>query len=730
MDQAEIRPKVLVIDDDDVARLLTVRSLEELGFSITEADCGERGVSAFRGEPPDLVLLDALMPGLDGFETCSRLRALPGGEHVPVLMLTGLDDEGSICRAYEAGATDFFVKSDHWTLLVQRIRYLLRASSTHSELIKSRAKEARAQRIARLGHWEWDVARQTCIASEECFRLMGRPASQLAMPETQFFGHLHKDDRAWVESIIAGTLRDGSLAQLECRMVAEDESIHTVHLEFEAERDVNGIVARVQGVIQDITERKRTEDQIRVLANFDGLTGLSNRNLFAEQFGCAINRAQRDSTCVVLLTIDLDRFKQINDTLGHGAGDQLLMETGLRLNQAIRDGAIRSSHADLVGRLGGDEFAVMLTGLADLNDAEAAAEHLMAAVRKPIRLAGQDVISSAAVGISGFPRDGDNPEQLLQCADIAMNAAKASGKNAMQVYKSGLNAVSRGRLALEQALHKALERKELIMYYQPQIDTQLCKIVGAEALMRWQHDGRLVQPGEFISIAEDTGLIIPFGEWAINHVVGQNRVWVDMGFEPLLVAVNIPGSHFERGNFVALVKEILARQCVKPEFLELEITETSLMGNLTSTLPVLDQLTEFGIKLSVDDFGTGYSSLSYLKRLPIDTLKIDGSFVRELHNGSDNEAIVAAIIAMAKSLNLRVIAEGVETYEQVTLLNAYGCHTMQGYYFSRPIPAADFARFRLEYGDQNPLPKVKPWVAGSSSASSARQLVRPGARIV
>jgi len=730
MDQAEIRPKVLVIDDDDVARLLTVRPLEELGFSVTEADCGERGVSAFRDAPPDLVLLDALMPGLDGFETCRRLRALSGGEHVPVLMLTGLDDEGSICRAYEAGATDFFVKSDHWTLLVQRIRYLLRASATHSELIKSRAKEARTQRIARLGHWEWDVARQTCIASEECFRLMGRPASHMPMPETQFFGHLHKDDRAWVESIIAGTLRDGGLAQLECRMVAEDESVHTVHLEFEAERDINGIVARVQGVIQDITERKRTEDQIRVLANFDSITGLSNRNLFAEQFGGAINRAQRDSTCVGLLWINLDRFKQINDTLGHAAGDELLMEIGQRLNQAIRDGAIRSSHADLVGRLGGDEFAVMLTGLAELNDAVAAAVHVMATLRKPIRLAGQDVISSAAVGIAGFPRDGDNPEGLLQCADIAMNAAKSSGKNAMQVYKPGLNAVSRGRLALEQALHKALERKELVMYYQPQIDTQLCKIVGAEALMRWQREGRLVQPGEFISIAEDTGLIIPFGEWAINHVVGQNRVWVDSGFEPLQLAVNIPGSHFERGNFLALIKEILARQRIGPEFLELEITETSLMRNLTSTLPVLDQLTEFGIRLSVDDFGTGYSSLSYLRRLPVDTLKIDASFVRELQNGSDNEAIVAAIIAMAKSLNLRVIAEGVETYEQMNLLNAYGCHTMQGYYFSRPIPAADFSRFRLEYGDQNPLPQVKPWVAGNSSVSAARLPVRPDTRIV
>jgi len=713
MDQAESRPNVLVIDDDDVARLLTVSSLEELGFDITEADCGERGLAMFRTQPPDLVLLDALMPGLDGFETCKQLRALPGGEHVPVLMLTGLDDEGSICRAYEAGATDFFVKSDHRTLLVQRIRYLLRANRTRNELARSRAKEARAQRIARLGHWEWDLAERRCVASEECFRLVGLPPSHSAIAQKQFFDYLHVDDREWVGAVLASTVSEGSMSQVECRLVSVDNTVRTVHLEFEAERGIDGCVSRVYGVVQDISDRKQTEEQIRMLANYDSLTGLPNRNLFCEQFAVAVDCARHSDSPVALLVVDIDNFKQINDTLGHAAGDQLLMEVGMRLNQSIRDHGTKTASTDMVARLGGDEFGIMLTRLPNRNSAETVARQVLSDLRKPMRLAGQECISSASIGVAAFPNDGDDAGTLLRFADIAKNAAKANGRNALQVYKPGLNVASKDRLALEHALHKALEHKELVMHFQPQVDTRLGKIVGAEALMRWLRDGRMVQPGDFISIAEETGLIFSFGEWAINNVVGQNRAWVDAGFEPLPIAVNIPGAHFERGNFVELVTEILKRQRILPKYLELEITETSLMRNLVSTLPTLDALTAVGISLSVDDFGTGYSSLSYLRRLPIDTLKIDASFVRELQKGSDNEAIVAAIIAMAKSLNLRVIAEGVETHEQMCLLHAYGCHVMQGFYFSKPLPAADFARFRCEYGDQKSLARTSVRSSGA-----------------
>lgn len=713
MNQVEIRPKVLTIDDDDGGRLMTVLNLEERGFAVTEADCGEQGIAAVQTERPDVILLDAMMPGMDGFEVCRRIRALPGAEHLPILMLTGLDDDNSISRAYDAGATDFFVKSDHWTLLVQRIRYLHRASRMRDELAESRNKEAWTQRIARLGYWEWDVARRSFLASEECFRLMGSPNALSSHPISmsvcdiaKLFQYVQADERLRVEGIVARILGESGSTQFECHLVGMDDAIRAVRLEIEVERSNDGAMSRVYGVIQDISERKRNEDQIRVLANYDSLTGLSNRRQFHEQLVSTIERARPDRSPVVLLFLDLNRLKHINDTLGYAAGDHLLTEIALRLNQSVRDRGLKGSSTDLVARLAGDQFAIMLTGLSGAGEAEAVARHVQSALCKPIAVGDHECVTSASIGIAAYPRDGDDADTLMRYADIAMNTAKTNGVNTLQVYRPGLNATSKERLLLEQALHKALDRNELVMYYQPQIDTRLGKIIGAEALMRWQCDGRLVPPGEFISIAEEIGLIVSFGEWALNNVMGRNRAWIDSGFEPMPIAVNIPGGQFECANFVDLVQEILTRQRIAPEYLELEITETSVMRNLATTLPVLDALTALGIRLSVDDFGTGYSSLSYLRRLPIDTLKIDASFVRDLQKGSDSEAIVAAIIAMAKSLDLRVIAEGVETHEQMCLLHAYGCHIMQGYYFSRPVPAADFARFRLEYGDQKVLPKA------------------------
>ena len=706
MNLADIRPRVLTIDDDDARRMLTVLTLEDRGFSVSEAEDGHQAIAALESARPDVILLDALMPGLDGFETCRKIRALSGTEHLPILMVTGLDDEDSIARAYAAGATDYFVKSDRWSLLAQRIHHLLWVGHMRDELAHTRAQEVRAQRIARLGHWEWDVVKRSFVASEECFRLIGLPVSHLSIPEAHFLRHVHVDDRVRVEEAAARTLVDSGIIRFDCRVVRTDRSLRTVHLEIEAERDAAGMVSRVYGVVQDITDRTHTEDLLRALANYDSLTGLANRQLFREQFTLAIERARSTLAPVALIFVDLDRLRQINNTLGHAAGDQWLREVATRIKESIHEQSLPGFGTDLVARVSGNEFAIMLTGLDSAGAAEAVAQKIQAALRKPIPLAGQECVTSASFGIAAYPRDGDDAETLMRYADIAINAAKASGMNALQVYKPKLDVASKYRLMLEQSLHQALGRKELVMHYQPQIDTRSGKIIGAEALMRWQCRDRLVPPAEFISIAEEIGLIAAFGEWAIDDVMGQNRGWIDAGMEPLPIAVNIPGCHFARSNFVELVQEILTRKRISPEYLELEITESTLMGNLVSTLPTLDALTALGIRLSVDDFGTGYSSLSYLRRLPLDTLKIDASFVRELQTGSDNETIVAAIIAMAKSLNLRVIAEGVETYEQMRLLQTHGCHIMQGYYFSKPIPAADFKRFRCGYDNKNTSPKA------------------------
>lgn len=711
MDQEQARPKVLVVDDNDEARLLTVLTLEERGFVIVEADCGEQALACLAADRPDVILLDALMPGMDGFETCRRIRSQPASANLPILMLTGLDDEGSISRAYEAGATDFFIKSNHWMLLAQRIRYLLRASRDRDELVQSRAKEASALRIAHLGYWEWNSDSRRFVASEECFRVVGRPAvpSAYAMDMSvcdmaQLLQHVHADDRVRVQNEVATALAGVDKAKFECGIIGVDDVLRSVRIEFEVERSTDGLVSRIHGVVQDLTERKTAEDRIRLLTDFDPLTGLPNRQQFNSQFARMLESAQRDSRQLALLCVDVDRLKKFNDTLGHSVGDQLLVAVASRLEQSIRERNAGHRGTDFVARLGSDEFVMLVQCNNGEADVQACSELVLATLRQPIRLVDQECITSASIGFAMFPDDGTDTETLMRHADIAKNAAKDNGRNTVVRYQRSLSGGTRDRLMLEQALHGALDRNELVMYYQPQVDMRLGKIIGAEALMRWQRDGKLVPPGDFINIAEEIGLIVPFGEWALDSVVAQNRRWINEGFDPLPVAVNVPGGHFERANLVGLIQDILKRHALAPEFLELEITETTLMGNLSSALSTLDTLTGLGMRLSVDDFGTGYSSLSYLRRLPIDTLKIDASFVRELLTSPDNEAIVTAIIGMARSLNLRVIAEGVETVEQLNLLRKFGCHIMQGYYFSRPIPAADFARYRREFVVQTSLP--------------------------
>jgi PAS domain S-box-containing protein len=716
---------VLLVDDDPVARLLTASALAERHWRVIEADGGAHALELFTANMPDVVVLDALMPELDGFLTCERLRRLPGGEHVPVLMLTGLDDESSIARAYEAGATDFFVKSTtQWTLLSERLRYMIRASRMREELAESRAKLTKAQRIARLGSWEWNIEARWVKLSEECFPIAGLPLQEEGLADWFVWSRVVEDERARIDMLFREALVGNGQLNFDCRIARPNGQVRIVHIEAEVDRGENGGAKAVHGVIQDITERRQAEDQIRQLANFDSLTGLPNRRFFRDQFSAALERARSNGAAVGVLFIDLDRFKQINDTLGHQVGDQLLREVAKRLFQCVREndtvargserpGAIEGvkppsigsptrtlaagsqsapvySNTNSVARLGGDEFTILLTDLADPSIIEAVAQRLMETMRKPFTFAGHELFVTSSIGLATYPADGNDVDTLLRKADIAMYAVKDSGRNGVLRFSSAMNTATAERWRLETALHRALERQELVLYYQPKINVVDGQVIGAEALMRWKRGGELVPPGEFITVAEESGLIVPITEWAVREVCQQMVRWSEAGMPPLPVSVNISGRHLQRANLVEPVQAALKGFKLDPRLLELELTETVLMHNLGNTLPLLQALKDLGVSISVDDFGTGYSSLSYLKRLPIDTLKIDRSFVRELETSPDNAAIVAAIIAMSKSLKLRVVAEGVETQGQMTRLFDQGCQLMQGFLFSPAVPGADF----------------------------------------
>lgn len=450
-------------------------------------------------------------------------------------------------------------------------------------------------------------------------------------------------------------------------------------------------------LVRVLLKRQASEDEIRYLAYFDSLTTLPNRASFKERLDLLLHETQEHNTTGAILFMDIDEFKRINDTLGHDVGDELLKQVSTRLtqqmrqNDAINRGSIIESK-NFVTRLGGDEFTLLLTDIKDEKSAGLVANRILEHISQPFNLKHHEVYVTSSIGIALFPRDGDNVEQLLKHADIAMYHAKNMGKNNYQFYLKQMSSHNEKRLDLELKLHQALENQEFQLHYQPQIDTANNKIVAAEALIRWQQsDLGMILPDDFISLAEETGQIFQIGEWVINEACRQNKAWQEAGLLPIRISVNLSSLQFMQEDLCKTIADILHKTQLKPEYLEIEITESIMMRNIEQTIAIIYELSDMGINVSVDDFGTGYSSLSYLKKFPLESLKIDRSFVLDIPEDNDDMMITSAIISMAKSLNLNVIAEGVESLEQVEFLKKHQCDLMQGYYFSRPVAADKFA---------------------------------------
>ena len=459
-----------------------------------------------------------------------------------------------------------------------------------------------------------------------------------------------------------------------------------------------GSIARVVAV-RDITERKRAEELINHMAYHDSLTTLPNRLLFNERLTSALHQARGKGQRLAVMFLDLDRFKLVNDTLGHGMGDKLLIGVASRIIDCL-------GPDDIVARMGGDEFTVLMH-IDDPQEAANASQMIIAALKEPFVIDGYELHTTTSIGISLYPEDGDDAQVLMRNADTAMYRAKDQGRNSYSYYDTAMNRLGIERLELENGLRYALEREELVVYYQPRLNLASGRIVGMEALVRWQHPVLgLVPPGRFIPLAEETGLIVPISEWVLETACKQTTKWLDSGYPPLQVAVNLSARQFQSPGLVERVDSILQESGLAPELLELEITESITMQDVDFTILTLRKLSDMGIHIAVDDFGTGYSSLSYLKNFPIHTLKIDQSFVRELHRDSYNAAIVNTVIYLAQNLNLKVIAEGVETEQQLAFLRDQRCDEMQGFLFSRPVPMDEFERLLQENMESAFLPLV------------------------
>ncbi len=682
------RGLVLVADDDPVMRLLMRQMLTQVGLDVIEAEDGVQALASYKHSGPDLVMLDVDMPAMDGFAVCREIRHQEVGGTVPIIMVTGGDELEAVTHAYEVGATDFISKPINWPILGHRVLYVLRASDAIARLriadAHNRAVLAAIPdtffRLNREGFYLDYEQGHDASAGFSLSDCVGSHIGDVLPPEIA--ARLLDKARA-----VLATQHIGSV---DYTLTHEDSTRH-----FEARLVATG-ADEVLGLVRDISERKRTEEQIRRLAYCDSLTGIPNRQAFLETLERELLRSKEHDKKFAVLFMDLDAFKRINDTLGHDVGDHLLKVVSERLRETIRpsDLVLRAEHefeasfgGSNLARLGGDEFTILIPDLERVEDALNVAHRVKEAMRRPFMIEAHEIFVTASIGISLYPEDGEDCNSLLKYADTAMYHAKNCGKNNAKLYSSSLTMEIMSHVKMEVGLRKALQNNELYLLYQPQIDVPSTQIVGVEALIRWRHPERgIISPTEFIPLAEETGLIVPIGEWVLRTACNQAKAWQNDGGRAIRMAVNLSAKQFKDENLMQIVLSALADTGLDARLLELELTEGTLMDDARATMVTLEQLRGIGVYLSIDDFGTGYSSMNYLKRFDVRALKIDKSFIAGLPQDTENAAITRAIIAMAHGLKMVVVAEGVETDEQLVMLEEYGCDMAQGYFLGHPSP--------------------------------------------
>lgn len=686
----------LFVDDSEADVQLIVETLARGGYApVYERVCTRVDlISALERKPWDIIVSDYSMPQFDGLEALAAVTEQ--GLDIPFLLISGAVGEETAVLAMKSGAHDYLMKDNLGRLVpvvrrelteknVRRSHRLAEANLRSSEALLNSIVNTAADGILMIdetGMLEFVNAAVERMFGWKPLELIGQNIDCL-MPTRHRNSH-----QQLISEIVQGNseLRIG--VGREVKAQRKNGDVFPIELSLGAMR-IDGRI-KYAGILRDITERKRADERILHLANYDELTGLPNRALFTQLLEQALSESKFAQKQVAVLFIDLDRFKLINDSLGHNSGDFVLRQIAKRLTEVLpRRGTI--------ARFGGDEFVVLMRDCGIPAEAASAAQKMLAAIAQLLQIEGNEYQLTASIGISAFPGDGENAQTILKHADVAMSRAKEQGKNNYQFYSSQMNKHSFERLVLERFLRHALEQGEFEVYYQPKINLVTGCVTGMEALLRWMQPAMgMISPVKFIPLAEETGLIVPIGAWVLRAACAQNRAWQLQGLPPLRVAVNLSARQFADDDLHAIIVSILAETELAPEFLELEITESVTMDNPEHAAALLHRLKALGISLAIDDFGTGYSSLSYLKKFPIDNVKIDRSFIMNIPDDEDDIAITKAVIAMAHSLRLKVIAEGVESERHATFLREQGCDEAQGYLFGKPMPADEFTQMMLQ----------------------------------
>ncbi|MDH5230237.1 MAG: EAL domain-containing protein [Gammaproteobacteria bacterium] len=682
--------KILLIDDDDVDRMSIKRALKHsektnMEFSFSEASDAQLGLNIILNEPLDCIFLDYLLPDSDGLEVLRRIRE--HGIITPIIMMTGHGDEKLAVKLMKAGATDYITKNsiDADELLLRVSRSIHAYEAEKQKLETEAALHKSNEQIVSI----LESISDAFISLDQEFNLihLNSQAESLLLIDPQ--QALRKNVfevlpflEPWLN--ISLTLAQKNNSHLEC------EGEYSPSQRW-LEAQIYPTEDNISIYFSDITQRRKNEERLNYLANYDSLTGLPNRILLMDRLVQALTRAPWRKRQVGVLFCDLDRFKIVNDSLGHDAGDRLLSIVADRLKDCIRCG-------DTVSRIGGDEFVIILADLARSEDISTILQKLIDAVSVPIRINSQELFVTVSIGVSLFPDDGVDASILLKNADIAMYSAKDKGKNCYHLYSNALEERHSNRLTLETDLRRSVENQDFIIYYQPIVDTQTDKIVSAEALLRWQHPERgLIFPDEFIVACEETGIIMPLGNWIIETLCQQLVEWHQIGFDDLRIALNISNRQFNHESFNQDLMSYIHQAGLSPQSIQIELTEHIVMSNIERALQHLHNYRDMGFSLAVDDFGTGYSSLAHLKLLPLNTLKIDKSFILNVINDKNDMAITKAIIAMTHELGLTVTAEGVETDAHYKFLKTLGCDYCQGYWMSRAVPAEEFVKLLKQH---------------------------------